>query len=108
MVNAAYENELIHGFPDGTFRPGDTMSRQDFAVILYNIFNMIGYGFDELWSFDLGAADADQIGGYALEAVSWGVMYGYIGLDEDSCLRPAEDLTRAEMAEMIYYAFLAD
>lgn len=102
MVNAAYENELIHGFPDGTFRPGDSMSRQDFAVILYNIFEMIGSGFSDTWSFDLGAADADQIGGYALEAVSWGVMNGYFNPDENACLRPADALTRAEMAEMVY------
>jgi hypothetical protein len=108
MVNAAYENDLIHGFEDGTFRPGDTMSRQDFAVILYNIFTMIGYGFEDAWSFDLGAADAADIGDYALEAVSWGVMYGYITLDENANLRPNDDLTRAEMAEMIYYAFLAE
>ncbi len=102
MVNAAYENELIHGFPDGTFRPGDSMSRQDFAVVLYNIFEMIGSGFSDTWSFDLGAADADQIGGYALEAVSWGVMNGYFNPDENACLRPADALTRAEMAEMVY------
>ena len=108
MVNAAYEFGLIQGFEDGTFRPGDTMSRQDFAVVLYNVFNMIGYSFDGAWAFDLGAADADEISDYALEAVSWGVMYEYITLDENSQLRPTDNLTRAEMAEMIYYAFLAE
>ena len=109
MVNAAYEYDLLHGFEDGTFRPGDAMSRQDFAVILYNIITTyLGAGFDELWSFDLGAADASEIGDYALEAVSWGVKNGYISLDENAELRPTDDLTRAEMAEMIYYAFLAE
>jgi hypothetical protein len=109
MVNAAYENDLIHGFTDGTFRPGDAMSRQDFAVLLYNIFTTyFGTGFEETWSFDLGAADAEAVGGYALEAVSWGVMNGYFGLDENACLRPADELTRAEMAEMVYYAFFAE
>ena len=107
MVNAAYELDLVHGFEDGTFRPNDTMSRQDFAVVIYNVFTMICSGFDGMWSFDLGAADADQIGNYALEAVSWGVMNGYITLDEAANLRPTDDLTRAEMAEMIYLAFLS-
>ena len=109
MVNAAYEYDLLHGFEDGTFRPGDAMSRQDFAVVLYNIFTTyLGTGFEDAWAFDLGAADAADIGDYALEAVSWGVMNGYISLDENAELRPADDLTRAEMAEMIYYAFLAE
>ena len=108
MVNAAYEYGLIQGFEDGTFHPGDTMSRQDFAVVLYNIFNMIGYSFDGAWAFDLGAADASEISDYALEAVSWGVMYEYITLDENGELRPTDNLTRAEMAEMVYYAFLAE
>ncbi len=108
MVNAACENGLIQGFEDGTFRPADTMSRQDFAVVLYNIFQMIGYGYEDLWAFDLGAADAAEISDYALEAVSWGVQNAYITLDENSNLRPTDELTRAEMAEMIYYAFLAE
>ena len=108
MVNAAYENDLINGFEDGTFRPGDSMSRQDFAVLIYNIFTTyLGSGFEGAWAFDLGAADADQIGDYAFEAVSWGVMNGYITLDENANLRPADDLTRAEMADMIYNAFFA-
>ena len=34
-------------------------------------------------------------------AVSWGVMYGYITLDEDGNIRPADVLTRAEMTEML-------
>jgi len=108
MVNAAYENGLVQGFEDGTFHPADTMSRQDFAVILYNIYTMLDSGFGELWAFDLGATDADEIGDYALESVSWGVMNGYITLDENSELRPADALTRAEMAEMVYLAFLAE
>ncbi len=108
MVNAAYELDVLHGFEDGTFRPGDSMSRQDFAVVMYGIFQMIGSGFDELWSFDLEAADAEEIGDYALEAVSWGVMNGYITADENSDLRPTDDLTRAEMAEMIYLAFFGE
>ena len=108
MVNCAYEYDLLHGFEDGTFRPGNTMSRQDFAVVLYNIFQMVGSGFEGAWAFDLGAADADQVGGYAFEAVSWGVMNGYITPDENGNIRPTDDLTRAEMAQMIYGAFFAE
>ncbi len=108
MVNCAFEYSLINGFEDGTFRPNDTMSRQDFAVLIYNIFTTyLGSGFEGAWAFDLGAADADQIGDYAFEAVSWGVMNGYITLDENANLRPTDDLTRAEMADMIYNAFFA-
>ena len=44
----------------------------------------------------------------ALEAISWGVQNGYITLDENSNLRPTDDLTRAEMAEMIYLAFFGE
>ena len=105
MINGAYEWGLVQGFEDGTFRPDATMSRQDFAQILYNIGCMYGLGFEGMWAFDLGAADADQIADYALEAVSWCVMYEIMELDENSCLRPADDLTRAEMAEMVYALF---
>ncbi len=35
-------------------------------------------------------------------------MYEYITLDENGELRPTDNLTRAEMAEMVYYAFLAE
>lgn len=107
-VNVAYELGLVEGYEDGLYHPERTMSRQDFATIIYRIEKEVfAGGFEGLWMFDMGAADVEDIRDYANEAMHWAYMYELVFLDENMNIRPADDLTRAEMAQMLYGFMMA-
>ncbi len=93
-ISALSKTGLMHGYSDGTFKPGQEMSRQEMAVMLSRIVELDyhggGEGFTDvdknLWSFD-------EI--TALTAA--GIIKGY----EDGTFRPSASLTRGEMAVLI-------
>ncbi len=98
----AAENGIVSGFTDGTFRPGENVTREQTAAILYRYMQYIGadvsVGEDtNILSF----TDADEISEYAFPALQWacgtGVMHGY----GDGTLAPKSGITRAEFAAMI-------
>jgi N-acetylmuramoyl-L-alanine amidase len=41
-ISIAVQNGLMNGYPDGTFRPADTVSREELAVTLVRLMNMKG------------------------------------------------------------------
>ena len=98
----AAENGIVSGFTDGTFRPGENVTREQTAAILYRYMQYIGadvsVGED---TNTLSFTDADEISEYAFPALQWacgtGVMHGY----GDGTLAPKSGITRAEFAAMI-------
>ena len=90
---------FIEGYPDGSFRPDNTMTREEFATLLYNIYNP-----DPLLRPVAGASSPtfndvapDR---WSYNAIEWAVKAGYIMAEDDGCFRPGDPLTRAEMAAM--------
>lgn len=76
-VDWAIDNEVFHGYGDGTFGPNDILTREQAAAVLYN------YLGGEPGSEASGLGDVAD--GWYTEAVNWavanGVMNGYDGTD---------------------------
>ncbi|MNI96416.1 Cellulosome-anchoring protein precursor [compost metagenome] len=88
----------MKGFADGTFRPNQTITREEAIVILYRALQ------DKLLPAvgeQLMFADNDKIAAWAQEAVAVMTSNGLIGGYPDDTIRPKANLTRAEVAAMI-------
>lgn len=86
---------IVNGYPDGTFKPDNPITRAEFTVML------IGALQPERSGTDLTFIDAAHIGKWAREAVAQAVQLGIIKGYEDHSFRPNQHITRAEMAVMI-------
>ena len=101
FVNIAYEKGLIKGIGDGLFGTGQTISRQDMCVMLYNALKRNGVDTPgEALVFD----DKGEIADYAAEAI--GALYEMKivnGISETE-FDPNGNATRAQAAKIIYGA----
>ena len=89
------------GISDGT-NPGNAVTRQQLAALLYRFAQMNGQGFTGAWAFQLDYPDADQISEYAYEAMCWMTMNGVIAGTSQGTLNPTGTATRAQFAVMLY------
>lgn len=95
----ATENKIAAGYSDGTFRPGQKVSRQDFAAFLYRYDkNTEATDSSVLDVF----ADRNQVSAYAVKAMSWAVANGYIRGVGDTELAPQNSTTRGQTAAILY------
>ena len=91
---------IAGGYGNGSFGPADTITREQLAVMLYRFAQEQGY--DVTASADLsGYADADQISGYAAEALAWANAEGLINGTSTTTLAPQGSATRAQTAAML-------
>ncbi|MBR5447115.1 MAG: S-layer homology domain-containing protein, partial [Clostridia bacterium] len=96
-VREAYETGVMTGTSATTFAPTRTMSRSEFVTLLYRITGVADEGFGAtLSSFADGVTDD-----WYSEAMGWGVTRGLIKGMDDNTVRPAQTITRAELAVMI-------
>ena len=86
---AAVQAGIIGGYPDGTFQPGASISRQEAASVLQRL---LGLEETQVLTFD----DSDEIGSWARLAVKAVVSAGIKGGYPDGTFRPEAPITRAE------------
>lgn len=94
MIETAYRNGAIDGFPNGTFQPNDYIKRGDMAVIIERIFELSE-------STDHPFVDVSPNRYYAspINAVyGAGIIQGYKGNVE---FKPEQFINRAENAEVL-------
>ncbi|HIY27200.1 MAG TPA: S-layer homology domain-containing protein [Candidatus Acutalibacter pullistercoris] len=97
-INFCYENDIIRGYEDGTFKPEKTISRQEVAAILARAFNL-----EEISS--KAYPDDSQIAGWASDDVYKCLAAELMMGDADTGnFRPVSDLTRAEAATILMNA----
>lgn len=92
-ISALAAENIILGY-NGYFRPGDTLTREDAAVIISRVRD-----FDNLSDVS-GYLDRDAISDYALEAVGKLSVAGVIKGDGTN-FRPGSNITRGEVAAVI-------
>ena len=88
---------IVNGYPDGTFRPSNSVTRAQYITMLYNMFGKPEVIIPGLLFNDTGSISAPY-----LDAVKWGVAAGIINGYSDNTFRPDQDITRAQMAAFSY------
>ena len=87
---------LIAGFPDGTFRPSQPVTRAEFTVLLARAFGWYGAGGDEL-TFKDKTAIPQWAGQSIAGAASRGIVAGY----PDGSFRPGVAISRQEQCAIL-------
>ena len=88
---------IIAGYPDGTYRPNNVVTRAQFITMLYR-----AAGSPEVKNSGLEFADADTIAKPFVTAVAWGVENKVISGYGDNTFRPDQNISRAQMATFMY------
>ena len=94
-VRWAVASGIVSGYGDGTFGPGDSITREQLAVMLWHCAG------SPAAHRTLSFTDTDRIGGYALEAVRWAVENGIVIGHSDGRFDPQGLTTRAQAASML-------
>ena len=103
----AHEYGIVSGYPDGSFQPNKTLTRQEFFRIIQNFCEAAAY--TSTRSKDLSAfADSSSIGSWAREAAQLCVSNAFVdGTKTGSSyyLRPTEGASRQEAMVMFLRAY---
>jgi len=98
----AYQNGIVQGFGDGRFAPGQNITREQFAAVMFRYARFIGgntgvsEGF-ELYRFH----DRGQLSGWAVPYKYWANYSGLITGTTSTTLSPQGNATRAEAATIL-------
>ena len=99
-VHWAAANGIVGGYGDGRFAPNDAITREQLAAILYRYARYKGC--DVVGSADLtGFADASDISGYAMGAMSWANAMGLVNGTDDATLMPGGLAARGQVAAIL-------
>lgn len=96
----ATETGITVGYGDGGFHPGDNITREQLAVMLYRYaktLDMNTGGRDSLTGF----SDSLFVSNWAWDAMAWAVDAGIISGLPDGTLAPTDTTSRAEGAAML-------
>lgn len=95
----ATANNIVNGYPDGSFGPDNSITRQEMAAILYRYAQFKEYDMtaeDDLTRFP----DGDETAEWAETFVRWAVAEGLLNGGDNGILDPAGTATRAEVAQI--------
>ena len=96
----AAQNGIVNGVSDTEFVPGDDITREQLAVILYRYAAYQGYDVSQRADLS-GFGDAESISDYAQAALSWAHAQGLVLGFEDGSLRPQGTASRAQIAAVL-------
>ncbi len=103
-VNWASENEVVGGYQDKTFRPGQPVSRQEMAVMVVNFANAVCRNMQAV-NQAVSFTDQSSISKYAITSVQICQQAGIISGYKNGTFKPNGLATRAEAAAL-YSNFL--
>lgn len=97
-VSAAVAVGLMKGTSNTTIDPNSKLTREDACVLLSRAFGILPVDNDRYETFD----DAASISKYARHAVSGLIELGIVKGYADNTFRPKANITRAELAKLVY------
>ncbi|MEK8132407.1 NEAT domain-containing protein [Paenibacillus filicis] len=95
LIERAVELGLVNGYEDGSFRPDGEISRAEFIAL---VGRALGDGTQQS---ELSFADLEKIPDWAKPALAKAVQAGIVTSYEDGTFRPAQSITRSEIAVII-------
>ena len=101
-VRWASSTGVVKGFDNNSFRPDDSITREQAAAMLQRYAEFAKEG-NPLWNETniLSYDDFDTISEWAIPAVQWAAGAGVMKGRTDSTINPSENITRAEIAQML-------
>ena len=101
-VNWAKENNIVSGYSDALFGPEDTLTREQFAAILYRYAAYKGYDTTTRDDASLdNFTDASSISSGFDNVLLWANDKGYIGGMTETTLAPQGSTTRAQASAIL-------
>ena len=94
-VMQAAANGIVSGYPDGTFKPGNSVTRRDFAIMLTQ---MLGVSNDGTAVSPFIDVDDDD---YGVVSIAYCKAHNIISGYDDGTFKPDATITRQEAASMI-------
>lgn len=91
---------IVQGYPDGTFRANEPVSREQMVTILYRYAIHRGLQAVSLVEYASGFSDYADISAYAIPAVNWAVGADVVNGNADR-LEPKRIATRADAATLL-------
>lgn len=92
---------VVEGYVDGTFRPEQAVTRQEFATMLKNYEQLFGdYSAADDSVLDK-FSDASEATDWAVDDLAWAVEEGILSGNLEGELMPADQIIRADAAVMI-------
>jgi hypothetical protein len=92
FIEALAQQGIVEGYPDGTFRPEETIDRDEYAAVLWQAFNA-----DMDREIASGSTFADVPEGYwAAPAIEEAYEMGFMDLPETNEFEPQAEVSRAE------------
>jgi len=103
-IASAADGGFLSGFPDGTFRPGQNLTRVQAIVSIVNGLKLTGSSPNGLLIY----GDRAQIPSYAINATTIATQKLLVlNYPQTDLLEPLREITRAEVATLIYQALVA-
>lgn len=99
-VNWAAENGIVKGYDDGTYRPNQSITRQELAAIIYRYSEYKGYDTSARASL-ASFPDGSDTHAWAKGNVEWAVAEGLISGTGAGRLEPLADASRAQVASVL-------
>lgn len=97
----AADTNVVTGYSNGNFGPGDNINREQMALMMYRYANYKNYDTSKKADFTQ-YQDADRVSSFAREAMRWAVGNGIItGKYNETVLDPQGNASRAECATII-------
>ncbi len=94
-INELVNLGVVSGYPDGTFRPDNNITRAEFAAILIKAFQLQAHS---------GTVFADTSGHWAQDSIAAAAYYGIVSGYDANTFGPDDPITREQMAVMIVKA----
>ena len=100
-VNWAASEGIMKGYSAAAFGPGDSLTREQLAVVLYRYAQKKGYELAQDGPAPKDFTDGNAVSGWALEAMTWAVNTGVLTGKEDGTLAPQGAATAAEVTQAL-------
>ena len=101
-VRWAASEGIAGGYGGGLFGPGDPVTREQLAIMLYRYAQHEGYDTTQGGMAVREFEDFAQISGYAVEAVTWATESGVLTGTAAGALAPGQAAARAEAAQALF------